>query len=46
LSTNAQPKLLILTHQLIWDSSEEKLLEEIRSEYAGRVVSAKDLDIF
>lgn len=46
LASLAKPKLLVLTHQLIWDSSEEKLLEEIRSQYAGKVVSGKDLDIF
>jgi ribonuclease BN (tRNA processing enzyme) len=46
LANQAKPKLLVLTHQLIWDSTEEKLLEEIRSGYAGKVVSGKDLDIF
>jgi ribonuclease BN (tRNA processing enzyme) len=46
LAIQAKPKLLVLTHQLIWDSSEEKLLEEIRSQYGGKVVSGKDLDIF
>lgn len=46
LANQAKPKLLVLTHQLIWDSSEKKLLEEITSRYAGRVVSGKDLDVY
>lgn len=46
LANQAKPKLLVLTHQLIWDSSEEKLLEEIRGQYTGKVVSGKDLDVF
>ena len=41
-----KPKLLVLTHQLIWSSTEEKLLEEIKSKYNGRVVSGHDLDVF
>jgi ribonuclease BN (tRNA processing enzyme) len=46
LANLAKPKLLILTHQLIWDSSEDKLLQEIRSDYKGKVISGKDLDVF
>ncbi len=46
IANKAKPKLLVLTHQLIWDSTEEKLLEEIKSRYQGKVVSAKDLDEF
>lgn len=46
LANLAKPKLLVLTHQLIWDSTEDKLLEEIRSEYKGKVISGKDLDVF
>ena len=42
----AKPKLLILTHQLFFGSSDETLLAEVRSHYNGRVVSAKDLDIY
>lgn len=44
LALKAKPKLLVLYHQLIWDSTEDKLLEEIRSKYGGTVVSGKDLD--
>jgi len=46
IANKGKPKLLVLTHQLIWDSSEEKLLQEIKSKYSGKVVSAKDLDEF
>jgi ribonuclease BN (tRNA processing enzyme) len=46
LANKTKPKLLVLTHQLIWDSSEEKLLEEIGGQYSGKIVSGRDLDIF
>jgi ribonuclease BN (tRNA processing enzyme) len=46
IATLAKPKLLILTHQLFFGSSDETLLAEVRSHYNGRVVSAKDLDIY
>ena len=39
----AQPKLLILTHQLFWGQSEEGLLAEIN--YPGKVISGRDLDV-
>jgi ribonuclease BN (tRNA processing enzyme) len=41
-----KPKLLVLTHQLLWTSNEVKLLEEIRKDYKGEVISGKDLDVF
>jgi ribonuclease Z len=46
IAQQARPKLLILTHQLFFGASDEKLLEEVRSRFSGRVVSAKDLDVF
>lgn len=46
IANEAKPGLLVLYHQLIWDSTEEKLLEEVRSKYHGKVVSGKDLDVF
>ena len=45
-ATRAKPKLLILYHQLFFGSSDETLLTEVRSHYSGRVVSAKDLDVY
>jgi hypothetical protein len=31
---------------LIWSSTEDELLKEVRSAYAGKVVSAHDLDVY
>jgi ribonuclease BN (tRNA processing enzyme) len=46
IASRAQPGLLVLYHQLIWSSTEEELLKEVRSAYNGKVVSAHDLDVF
>lgn len=46
IATRAKPKLLILYHQLFFGSSDEVLLSEVRSRFSGRVVSAKDLDVY
>ena len=46
IANQTRPGLLILHHQLWWDSSEEKLIAEIRERYDGSFVSAKDLDVF
>lgn len=46
IATQAKPRLLILNHQLFFGASDERLLEEVRSRFKGRVVSAKDLDIY
>lgn len=46
IASRAQPALLVLYHQLIWSSTEEELLKEVRSTYGGTVVSAHDLDVY
>lgn len=47
LAKQAKPRLLVLTHQLYWGTSDEDLVQEIRDAgYDGNLVSAKDLDIF
>ncbi|HEX7137671.1 MAG TPA: hypothetical protein VF219_07490 [Vicinamibacterales bacterium] len=46
IATRAEPGLLVLYHQLIWSSTEDALLNEVRSAFRGRVVSAKDLDVY
>ncbi len=46
IANQVQPKLLILTHQLFWGSTDADLLREIRTRYHGRVVSAHDLDVY
>lgn len=47
LAQKAQPKLLVLYHQLLWGATKEELLDEIkRAGYTGRVVFGNDLDVF
>ncbi len=47
LAQKAQPKLLILYHQLLWGATKEELLDEIkRAGYAGKVVFGNDLDVY
>jgi ribonuclease Z len=46
LATKAKPKLLVLYHQLLWSSTEQQLLAEIRKGYSGTIVSGHDLDIY
>lgn len=46
IATRAKPGVLILYHQLFWGMTEESLLNEIRSGYQGKVVSAHDLDVY
>ena len=47
IATKAQPKLLVLYHQLYFSgATDDDLLREIRSRYRGRVVSAHDLDVY
>ena len=35
-----------MIHQLLWGSTEEELLEEVRARYDGEVVSGHDLDVY
>ena len=46
IASRAQPRLLVLVHQLFQGVSEAELLMEIRAGYDGPVVSGNDLDIF
>lgn len=46
IARKAHPKLLVLTHQLLWGTTEDDLLSEVRANYAGKVVNAHDLDMF
>ena len=46
IASRAKPKLLVLYHQLFFGASDETLVSEVRSRFNGRVVSAKDLQIF
>ena len=46
IAKKAQPKLLILYHQLFMGVTEDELLEEVREIYDGNVVSGNDLDVY
>lgn len=46
IAMEAQPELVVLYHQLFWGATEEELLSEISEQYAGRVVSGRDLDVY
>lgn len=46
IAAEARPGLLILYHYLLWGSTEEQLLNEIREIYDGKVVIGKDLDVY
>jgi ribonuclease BN (tRNA processing enzyme) len=46
LARRARPKLLVLYHQLLWDTTPEDLLKEIAEVYPGKVVFGNDLDVF
>lgn len=46
IAAKAKPGLLILYHQLLWGVTPEQLLEEIRQDYQGKVVSGNDLDVY
>ena len=46
IAQEVKPGLLVLTHQLTFGSSLESLLEEIGRTYIGKVVNAKDGDVF
>lgn len=46
IATKAHPRLLVLTHQLYWGTSEKDLLAEVTRKYTGKVVSGHDLDVY
>ena len=46
LATRARPRLLVLYHQLLWGTTPEELLAEIRNGYDGAVAFGNDLDVF
>lgn len=46
IAAEAKPKLLVLTHVLLWGQSEGQLLKEIQEIYKGPVAVGKDLQIF
>jgi ribonuclease BN (tRNA processing enzyme) len=46
IAAAAGPRLLVLTHQLLWGATPEELVAEVRREFSGVVVYGKDLDVF
>lgn len=46
VATAARPGVLVLYHQLYFGATDEQLVKEVRSTFAGRVVSARDLQEF
>jgi ribonuclease BN (tRNA processing enzyme) len=46
IATRAEPKLLVVYHQLLWGATYEDLVAEIKEGYAGEVVSGRDLDVY
>lgn len=46
LAARARPKLLMLTHQLLWGATEEQLLAEIRRNFDGEIAFADDLAVY
>lgn len=46
VATKGRAKLLVLTHVLSHGVADDVVLAEVRSTYAGRVVFAKDLDVY
>jgi ribonuclease BN (tRNA processing enzyme) len=46
IARRARPKLLVLYHQVWMKLPEADLVEQMRKAYAGRFVSAKDLEVY
>lgn len=46
IAAKIKPGILVLYHQLGWGASPEKMLEEIREFYDGKVAYGNDLDIY
>jgi len=46
IANKVKPKLLILTHQLLFGSTAGKILQEVKSRYNGKVAYGNDLDTF
>ena len=45
-ATEAKPGLLVLYHQLYGHLTDDQLLSEVKQHYSGKVVSARDLDVY
>ena len=45
IANKVKPGLLVLTHQLLFGSTKESLVDEIQSKYKGKIWYGNDLDI-
>jgi len=46
IANRVKPRLLVLTHLLLWGATEDELLAEIKAHYDGEVRCANDLDVY
>jgi ribonuclease BN (tRNA processing enzyme) len=46
LATRSRPKLLVLYHQLGWGDDDAELVRQVRTRFAGTVVSGRDLGVY
>lgn len=46
VATRAKPRLLVLSHLLLWGTTPDELLGEVRRLYGGRVVVGADLEVY
>jgi len=46
LASRAGPRVLVLTHQLLWGSTPEELVAEVKSTFHGTVIYGRDLQVF
>lgn len=46
LAAKTNPKLMVLYHVLYWGATEQEILDEISTEYVGKVMVGRDLDIY
>ncbi len=45
IANYAKPEKLVLIHQLVWRSTEEQMVDELKSRYNGVIINGKDLDV-
>lgn len=46
IATRARPKVLVLVHQVMGETTEEDLVQQVKEHYAGKFVSGKDLGVY
>lgn len=46
IAQEVQPKLLVLTHQIVYGKSKNDIIQEVRQHYQGPLAYGNDLDVF